>query len=404
MHIYVTKSEKTRRKIYKLSDPFAHFYRQKLSDGTLTPDAAQQSVVEALNALEQRLETYNPQQNQGIVASFFGRKDLSKGAPLGLYLFGGVGRGKTMLMDLFYEHISFEPRGRYHFNEFMAMSHDKIAEFRKTQKGDPIPLLAEKIADTAKLLCFDEFYVSDIADAMLLGRLFDGLYKEGVVIVATSNCPLDELYKDGLNRQLFEPFIRQMQEKMVSHEVISPTDFRLRAIEGVELYFTPSNQRADEQLCLLWQKITGKGEGKQATIIVKGRTLIVPEAANGAARFTFSDLCEEALGRDDYLALAQRYHTIFIEDIPQMGPDQRNQARRFITLIDTLYDSQIRLIATAEVGPTELYSAGDNAFLFERTASRLIEMQQGAHLKTGAETTEKHKHDSHHAIKQLINP
>lgn len=362
-----------------MAGSFIKYYQSKITAGTITHDAAQLLAAESLAALEDRLAGYNPPEN-GFIASIFGRKDATETAPKGLYLFGGVGRGKTMLMDLFFEHVPFEPKKRYHFNEFMALAHDEINKFRQSHEGDPIPLVAEKIAKNAKLLCFDEFYVTDIADAMILGRLFSALYKDGVVLVATSNCLIKDLYKDGLNRQLFLPFIELMSSKMIGHEVISPTDFRLRELNGSQLFFSPNDQTANEQLCSLWQHITGKAEGKQAQILVKGRTLIVPEASGGVARFTFEDLCGAALGRDDYLTLVEKYHTIFIEDIPKLGAAQRDQARRFITLIDTLYDSQVRLVASAEVPPNLLYEQGDNAFLFERTASRLIEMQRGAHL------------------------
>ncbi len=362
---------------------FFRFYQSKIGAGVITSDDAQQLAAKALDDLSERLNEYQP--GKGLFSGLFGSKDLTDTAPKGLYLYGGVGRGKTMLMDLYFDYAPFQEKKRYHFNEFMAFSHDTINHYRKSHEGDPIPLVAEKIAKDTKLLCFDEFYVTDIADAMILGRLFSALFKRGLVIIATSNCPIDDLYANGLNRQLFLPFIELMNTKMISHEFVSETDFRLRDLSGKELFFTPNNQAADEALCSIWQKITGLAEGKQAQIIVKGRTLIVPEAAAGAARFTFDDLCVDALGRDDYLALAARYHTIFIEDIPQMGPEARNQARRFITLIDTLYDSKVRLVASAAVTPDEIYKDGDNAFLFERTASRLIEMQRGAHLEAEAE-------------------
>lgn len=362
-----------------MSATFLDYYDRQIAGNQLKKDPTQRQIAAAITGLEARLSTYQPPGNS-LFSSLFGPKKQITSSPKGLYLYGGVGRGKTMLMDMFYDHTGFAPKARYHFNEFMGRAHDQIAVLRKSLEGDPIPEVAAILAKEAKLLCFDEFYVTDIADAMILGRLFTALYKEGVVIIATSNCPPDDLYKDGLNRQLFLPFIDLFKERMEIHEVTTTTDYRQRELQGKELYFAPLSGEADAAVCSLWQRITGQGEGKAARIIVKGRTLTVPETAGGAARFTFADLCGQPLGRDDYLALSERYHTIFIDDIPVLKPDRRDQARRFITLIDTLYDRQIRLIATAEAEPEALYNHGDNADLFIRTSSRLTEMRRGAHI------------------------
>ncbi len=367
-----------------MSGTFLDHYQTLIKCRQLTPDDAQQEMATALSAVEQRLSTYEPRQ-ENLLTNLFGPKKHVHIAPKGLYLYGGVGRGKTMLMDMFYDYTEFEPKARYHFNEFMGKAHDLIAILRKSLEGDPIPEVAAILAGEAKFICFDEFYVTDIADAMILGRLFTALFREGVVFIATSNCPLDELYKDGLNRQLFLPFLKLFKERMVPHEVASQTDHRQRNLSGKELYFAPLNNTSDEAVCTIWHHLTGKAEGKPAKIIVKGRSLTVPEAAAGAARFQFDDLCGQPLGRDDYLALASRYHTIFIDDIPVLTPDRRDQARRFITLIDTLYDQQIRLVATAEAEPDALYNKGDNADLFNRTSSRLIEMRRAAHLDNEAD-------------------
>ena len=361
-----------------MSRSFLDHYEDQIKANLITPDPAQAAMAKALNRLEQDLSGYSPAA-QNLWSKLLKRGPASP-VPKGLYLWGGVGRGKTMLMDLFYDYIRFAPKTRCHFNEFMATAHKEIAQARKTHEGDPIPHVASGLANTAKLICFDEFYVTDITDAMLLGRLFTTLFEEGVVIVATSNCPIHELYKEGLNRQLFLPFIHLFQDQMISHEIISETDHRHRRLFGKEHYYTPLGEESDQAVCRIWLTVTGKAEGKPAKIIVNGRTLMVPEQAAGAARFKFSDLCAAALGRDDYLALAARYHTLFIDDIPKMQSQHRNEARRFITLIDTLYDQGIRLIATAEAEPNELYQAGDNKNLFHRTQSRLTEMRHAAHL------------------------
>lgn len=361
-----------------MSGSFFDEFLQKRASNELEEHPAQLEAAKTLAEFEARLLHYRPEQ-RSFLGGWFAPKMDPRRVPQGVYLYGGVGCGKTMLMDLFYETIEFRLKARYHFNEFMHLTHDRLNKFRKSNEPEPILRVAGEIAERSKFLCFDEFYVSDIADAMILGRLFTALFAEGVVVMATSNSKIDDLYKNGLNRQLFIPFIELMQTRMISHELVSDVDFRLRQLEGEKLYYVPNDRAADEAMCSLWQRLTGVAEGKQATIIVKGRQLVVPEAANGVARFHFDDLCSNMLGRDDYLALAARYHTLFIEDIPVLGPEKRNEARRFITLIDTLYDSSIRLVASAAATPDQLYPTGDNAALFERTTSRLMEMQHAAY-------------------------
>ena len=285
-----------------------------------------------------------------------------------------------MLMDLFFQATTFRPKRRVHFHEFMAEVHDRIGEARKSDAGDPIPLVAKAIAGKAALLCFDEFHVTDIADAMILARLFKALFEAQVVVVATSNVAPADLYKDGLNRALFLPFVELLTERMDLEELLAAKDFRLEKLAGKRLYFAPADAAAKAELGRLWGELTGNHPPAAIDLLVKGRKLRVSQASMGVARFSFAELCEQPMGASDYLALAHAFHTMLIDDIPVLRPAQREVARRFVNLIDTLYDNRVCLIASAAAEPQELYLEGTVHFLFERTASRLIEMRSAGYL------------------------
>ncbi|MCC2096028.1 MAG: AFG1 family ATPase, partial [Hyphomicrobiales bacterium] len=297
-------------------------------------------------------------------------------------------RGKTMLMDLFFRTVPVAHKRRAHFHEFMADVHERVHEIRKKMaRGelanvDPVKMAAESIFAESWLICFDEFHVTDIADAMILGRLFSALFQLGVVVVATSNVAPDDLYKDGLNRALFLPFIKLLHQHVDVVELDSRTDFRLEKLAGSPVYHVPADDNASTALDRLFELLTGKTHAPETSLTVLGRTVIVPQAIGHVARFSFSDLCEQPLAAADYLAIAENYHTIFIDRIPVMEYHHRNEAKRFINLIDTLYDENVKVIASADAEPHELYLAttGKEAFEFERTASRLIEMRSEEYL------------------------
>jgi len=352
-------------------------YQQRASTGEIQADPAQLAAAERLDALAAALQKWRPAR-QSLFSIFSGGN--SRSAPRGLYVHGSVGRGKTMLMDLFYESTRFTPRRRIHFHEFMAEVHERIGEARKRLQGDPIPQVGAEIAASAGLLCFDELHVTDIADAMILGRLFKALFEAQVIVVATSNAHPTELYKNGLNRQLFLPFVDMLQDKLDVIELKSAKDYRLEKLAGEPLYFSPANAEAQSQIDRIWTRLTGAHAQESMDLEIKGRKLHVPAAAMGAARFKFADLCEKPLGSLDYLHIAHAFHTVVIEAIPVLTPDRRDVARRFINLIDSLYDNRVCLIASADAEPDHLYVAGDGADLFQRTASRLTEMRSDEYL------------------------
>ena len=352
-------------------------YRAMIELGELELDPAQLLAAEKLQLLANRLAQYEPPSR----TDFFSYFTRQRGElPEGLYMFGGVGRGKTMLMDLFYETVPFAAKARVHFHEFMVDAHERIGRARNSHDGDPISHVADAIAQETQLLCFDELHVTDIADAMILGRLFQGLFDGHVVMVATSNTAPWELYHNGLNRPLFEPFVELVERRMEVLELEAEKDYRLEKLQGRELYFTPSGKKADKALAEVWRRLTGRNHGRADELIVKGRKIHVPEACYGIARFGFDDLCGKPLGAADYLRVAHAFHTVLLSDIPVMGPERRNEARRFINLIDTFYDQGVRLVASADAEPEQLYVSGDGAKLFERTASRLLEMRSEAYL------------------------
>lgn len=318
----------------------------------------------------------------------FGKRAATPEAPRGLYVWGSVGRGKSMLMDLFFDALPARRKRRVHFHAFMADVHERIHAWRGMLKrgevkgDDPIAPVAAMLAEEASVLCFDEFVVTDIADAMILGRLFTALFGHGVVVVATSNVAPQNLYEGGLNRALFLPFIALLQERMEVMELNSRTDFRLEKLEGAPVYHVPADAAARAALDRAFHRLTGRDHGKMRALTVKGRQVEIPEAVGGVARARFGDLCAKPLAATDYLAIAQEFHTLILEDIPRMEFEQRNEAKRFILLIDTLYEARVKLLASAAAEPQDLYRAeqGREAFEFDRTVSRLIEMRSHEYL------------------------
>ncbi|WP_336070197.1 cell division protein ZapE [Nitratireductor rhodophyticola] len=373
-------------------------YGHMVETGRIAHDPAQERIAAALDRLIADISDKRLARKSSALGWLFAKRNKTREPVRGLYVHGGVGRGKTMLMDLFHELVPVEHKRRAHFNDFMADVHDRIGRHRaalkagETQETDPIPPVAAALAKEAWVLCFDEFTVTDIADAMILSRLFSALFDQGVVLVATSNVAPDDLYRDGLNRGLFLPFVGILKQHTRILELDIDTDYRMRKLNRIPVYMTPDDASAKEQMDEAWETVVDGRPVEPAALTVKGRTVPVPQASGSAARFSFSDLCEKPLGARDYLAIAGAFDTIFIDHVPTMDLRRRNEAKRFILLIDTLYDAEARLFLSAEAAPDALYTAanGTEAFEFDRTVSRLIEMQSRDWLdRTGARNEEK---------------
>lgn len=365
-----------------LAGPLAQ-YRAKLAAGELAHDPAQEMAAERLQDLWVKLRGYDPPLT-APAGGFFSRllrrkpaEEAGESRPNGLYLVGEVGRGKSMLMDLFFASAQVTRRKRLHFHRFMQDAHARIHAIRQAEPeiGDPIPPLADAIAAEAALLCFDEFQVNNIADALILGRLFQALFDRNVVVVATSNTTPDNLFRGQPGRDAFLPFIALIKQRLDLLEVDAGQDFRRQRIRGMPTWHVPADARADAALDRAFEELTDVAHGAPQELVVMGRRFRVPQAARGVARFDFDELCGTALGAGDYLALATHFHTLVLDGIPRLSPDNFDKARRFITLIDSLYDHRVKLVASAADMPDRLYMRGENAQMFERTASRLEEMQ-----------------------------
>jgi cell division protein ZapE len=369
-----------------MTEPLAALYRARIAKGELKPDPAQDAAVAALGRLERDLAAMP---EPAPIVSLFRKAP----PPRGVYLFGPVGRGKSMLMDLFFAAAPVEKKWRVHFQAFMAEVHALVERWRnggiaarrevfgQARGDDPIQPVAALLAGRARLLCFDELQVNDIADAMILGRLFEALFARGVVVVATANRPPDQLYRDGINRQLFLPFIAMLTERMSLVRVDGSIDYRLDRLRSAGVYFQPLSAANEARFAALWRDLLDGAEESGATLEVLGRQLHLPHASGGLLCASFASLCGAALGPQDYLAIAERFHTVLLEDVPTLTPDGRDLARRFIMMIDALYEARARLVMLAAAEPEGLYPAGDGAFDFQRTASRLEEMRSAAWLE-----------------------
>jgi cell division protein ZapE len=371
-----------------MTAPLQAAYEARAARGEIRPDPAQAAGLEALGRLQRDLAAAHP---AGGLASLF-RKPQPV-SQRGVYLWGPVGRGKSMLMDLFFDTAPTAAKRRTHFHVFMGEIHRLIDAWRKgdpaarkarfgQHKGDdPIPPVADVVAQQATLLCFDELQVTDIADAMILGRLFEALFARGVTLVATSNREPDDLYKDGINRQLFLPFIAMLKERLEVVRVGGAHDYRLDRLRAAGSWFSPIDPDNVRSFGDLWREMLDGRDETGAELEVLGRRITLPHASGGMLRATFASLCSVALGPNDYIALAEAFHTVFLEDVPKLTPARREEARRFVTLIDALYEAKTRLVVLAEADPVKLYPRGDGAFEFERTASRLQEMRSASWLE-----------------------
>lgn len=381
-------------------------YQTLIQAAELKSDADQAKAVTSLERLHRELSDYPVIKNihDGFhfrwPAGIFRLLNSHKSAPQGIYLYGGVGRGKSMLMDLFYATATITSKRRVHFHEFMLDIHARLKQWHdfskqeraqhggRTNDEDPIPSIARRIANEATLLCFDELQVTDIADAMVLTRLFKELFAQGVIVVATSNRPPDDLYKNGLNRQRFLPFIEQIKEKLEIIPLEGPVDYRYNRLKGAQTYYFPINEETTAQLSAVFFRLTDRSIADRAKVpseelTVQGRTLFVPKAARGVAVFSFKRLCANPLGSADYLTIARTYHTVIMVAIPQFTSGNNDEAKRFITLIDALYEHGVKFLCSAAVPLHSLYSGGDVSFEFERTRSRLMEMQSEDYLTRG---------------------
>ena len=351
-------------------------YRARVVEGALSADPAQRLAVEKLQLLSMRLADYNPAKPKRVGLGRFGwgRDRLEQKPVPGLYLYGGVGRGKSMLMDLFFETAPVSPKRRVHFHGFMQEIHAGIGRARARGVTDPVRPVADDVADAATLLCFDEMQITDITDAMLVGRLFERLFERGVVVVTTSNRAPDDLYSNGLNRNLFLPFIALIKERLEVHELASATDHRLDRLEGAPVYHTPLGPEATAALDAAWKRLAS-GPGTPLALTVQGRQVTLPEHRNGVARAAFEDLCGKPLGPADYLAIAEALDVLLLDGIPILSRARNNEAKRFVTLVDALYEARVKLVCSAAAEPDALYPEGEGAFEFARTASRLHEMR-----------------------------
>ncbi len=366
-------------------------YQAMIAAGDIHADKAQAHAVDLLCDLNNHLATYSTQMGKTGWRQRLKLGGGRKSPPRGLYMWGGVGRGKSMLMDMFFEHAQVEEADKkhVHFHAFLQEVHRRVHAFREAQKAgkmaeskDPLLALSKVIVDQAWLLCFDEFHVTDIADAMILGRLFESLFDQGVVVVATSNRHPKDLYKDGLQRDRFLPFIDIFLDKMAVMELDSDTDYRLDRLRDLDAFLSPLGADTEAQLEASFISLTRGERARAVTLNVNGRELNVPKVADGVAYTSFKELCEQPLGPGDFLEIAGKFHTLMMSGIPKLGPEKRNEAKRFVTLIDALYEAKVKFICTAAASPTELYTEGDGAFEFERTVSRLMEMQSPEYIAT----------------------
>ncbi|HEU5046328.1 MAG TPA: cell division protein ZapE [Rickettsiales bacterium] len=352
-------------------------YEQSIQDARITADPAQRKVMEQLQTLAATLHT--PPKKRGLIGKLL-PASKPEAAP-GIYIWGEVGRGKSMLMDMFFSAVKLSAKQRIHFHSLMISIHQSIHNLRKQHVENPVKIAAAEIAAKTRLLCLDEFQVTDVADAMILKKLFSALLEAGVTVVITSNRPPEELYQGGLQREKFLDFVKLVRERMEILELSSAHDYRMQKIKALKsVYLTPLNRETESELQRIYTSLSNGMPSEEAVLEVQGRKVVVAQSAGKVASFTFEELCAKPLGAADYLAIAHHFDTVFLHDIPLLSPEKRNEARRFVTLIDALYDTRTKLICTAAATPDKLYPSGDGSFEFQRTASRLFEMQSSSYL------------------------